>query len=116
MAGKTKIVITTLPVTTNRLYRNAPGSQQRLLSKKAKSMKEAVAWEAKAGWMHPPKDGPVKVEIVVYWPDERKRDVDNVKGFIDALNGVLWEDDSQITDLTLRKRVDREEPRVEIFL
>jgi Holliday junction resolvase RusA-like endonuclease len=43
-----------------------------------------------------------------------KPDADNyLKGISDALNGVIWKDDSQITDAIIRKRYS-DKPRMEI--
>ena len=43
-----------------------------------------------------------------------KPDLDNIaKGVCDALNGIAWNDDKQITDLYVGKRYD-ENPRVEV--
>ena len=43
-----------------------------------------------------------------------KPDLDNIaKGICDALNGIAWKDDKQITDLYVGKRYD-ENPRVEV--
>jgi crossover junction endodeoxyribonuclease RusA len=48
--------------------------------------------------------GPIKVEIVAYRPDNRKRDLDNLlKAALDGLaKGFVYEDDSQIRDLRIR--------------
>ena len=51
-----------------------------------------------------PLSGDLTVEIVVVVPDKRRRDLQNFSDTIcDALNGVLYEDDSQITTLLMRK-------------
>lgn len=46
----------------------------------------------------------IKVEIVAYRPDNRRRDLDNLlKAPLDALtNAQMWKDDSQIKDLRIR--------------
>ncbi len=42
----------------------------------------------------------VAVTISVMPPDRRRRDLDNLlKLLLDAMNGILWSDDSQIDDL-----------------
>jgi len=53
-----------------------------------------------------PMDGDLAIEIVVYPPDRRRRDVDNVlKSLLDALEkGGAYENDSQIKRLTIEKR------------
>jgi Holliday junction resolvase RusA-like endonuclease len=59
-----------------------------------------------------PIEGRVDVAIDLFMPDRRRADIDNLaKGILDAGNGVLWRDDSQITQLVLRRDVDPENPR-----
>lgn len=48
-----------------------------------------------------PKSRPKRMESE---PDTYKPDVDNIaKNVLDALNGLAWEDDSQVVALTVRK-------------
>lgn len=57
------------------------------------------AWDAQ-----PPLDGDVMV-IITYYYKGGALDVDNMpKPILDALNGLVYGDDSQITDLVCRKR------------
>ena len=52
-----------------------------------------------------PFDGNVKIAIL-YFYDDAPMDVDNIpKPILDALKGLVYNDDSQITDLVCRKRV-----------
>ena len=48
--------------------------------------------------------GPIKVEIIAYRPDNRKRDLDNLlKAVLDGMaKGMIYEDDAQIKDLSIR--------------
>jgi crossover junction endodeoxyribonuclease RusA len=48
--------------------------------------------------------GPIKVEILAYRPDNRKRDLDNLlKAALDGMaKGMIYEDDAQIKDLRIR--------------
>ncbi len=83
-----------------------------------------------------PMEGPLQVEIIAYmpmpqsWPKWKrslvtehgvfirhttKPDIDNLGKIIDGLNGVVWADDSQICDLTVRKRYSLE-PRLVIVV
>ena len=56
-------------------------------------------WDAE-----PPFDGEVTVVITYYFKDGAL-DVDNMpKPILDALNGLVYSDDRQITDLVCRKR------------
>lgn len=62
-------------------------------------------------------DGPVALEVDLYWPDNRRRDLDNgAKTIADALNGIAYDDDSQIVRLVVRKFLDRKNPRAEVFV
>lgn len=96
-------------------------------------MMAAAAVEDSPEW--PALDGAVEVELRVFRPIPKafskkrralalqgllrpstKPDVDNtVKGIFDALNGVAWRDDAQVSDLVVRKRY-ADEPRVEVHL
>jgi crossover junction endodeoxyribonuclease RusA len=59
--------------------------------------------------------GPVKVRIAIYWPDRRKRDLDNAaKSICDGMNGVVYADDSQITEMHITADTDRDAPRAEV--
>lgn len=52
-----------------------------------------------------PLTGPLAVDIEAFFPDRRRRDLDNIlKSLLDSLTHAgVWEDDSQITDLRIRK-------------
>ena len=52
-----------------------------------------------------PLDGPLEVDVKVFPPDNRRRDIDNVlKSLLDAIeHGGVIHDDSQIADLRARK-------------
>lgn len=59
--------------------------------------------------------GPVTISVDCFFPDARRRDADNVlKLALDALNGFLWVDDSQVVRATVTKAIDRARPRTEI--
>lgn len=110
-----KITLTTPYVSTNRLYTtNRNGSRRKTAAGSAAA--RALAWEAKSQMRGQPRKGPLAVEVYLFFPDNRKRDLDNIKGLLDAMSGVLWEDDSQIVDLHIRKYVDKVNPRVEIII
>ena len=104
------ITLTTMPVSTNAMYRGGP----RYLTEKARATKEAMGWEVKKAWSKPPLTGAVRLKIALYWPDMRRHDIDNNKALFDALTGILYEDDSQITELHLSKHFDKANPRVEL--
>lgn len=73
-----------------------------------------MAWEARYQYRGAPLEGPLELFIALWWPTKRNHDVDNVKGLLDALTGILWHDDGQIESLHIRKGYDKATPRVEL--
>lgn len=64
-----------------------------------------------------PLSGDVLLDIVAYRSTKRRADVDNIgKLVMDGLIGVAFADDSQVTFLTVEKRLDRKRPRTEVLL
>lgn len=60
---------------------------------------------------------PLSVAIVLYFCDLRKRDRDNRhKLSMDAMEGIVFENDVQIQKATVAKYIDRENPRIEIVI
>ena len=58
-----------------------------------------------------PQDGAFIVDIILFMPDKRARDIDNFsKGILDALNTVVWHDDDQVVELIIKKRYRKNEP------
>lgn len=75
------------------------------ISPKGKNFRDDVA-EAimqQAPDAHIPEDDRIMMEVVLFPPDKRKRDLDNhMKALLDAMTKVgLWEDDSQIDQLQI---------------
>jgi Holliday junction resolvase RusA-like endonuclease len=65
---------------------------------------------------HKASSGPVALFCTLYRP-RRAGDADNaLKALLDALNGLLWVDDSQIEELHLWRRDDKARPRVELVV
>lgn len=84
---------------------------------KTKAYAEKVQWVARAFAPRTPLLGPVSVRIVEYrkGTPEARPDIDNVlKNLLDAMNGLIWRDDSQVVQLFAEKRHDEKEPRVEV--
>lgn len=106
-----ELVLKTLPPSTNHLYSRGVGGKV-FLKADAKAAKEALAWEARVAYRGEPLTGPLKVRVAIFWPDMRKHDVDNIKALLDALNGIVWQDDGQVSDLHTTKHYDPKNPRV----
>ena len=82
-----------------------------------RAYEEAVGVAARAAGVCQPYEGAVRLLIDLWLPDRRRRDVDNcAKSICDALNGIAYEDDSQIVELIIRRHIDRERPRAEVIV
>ena len=91
------------PLSVNHMY--GQHGKRRFLYAAGKKYKEVVA-EIARPYFKTPLIGDVKTEITYIFPDKRRRDVTNYdKSPLDALIGIAYEDDSQIQECTLRKRV-----------
>lgn len=105
-----------LPLSQNQVYRRrAQGGMY--MTEKGKSFKSIIGWEAKNEMLgYKPFEGPVSVFIDLFFSDNRKRDIDGpIKLILDALNGIIYKDDSQITRLTIHKRKAKE-PAITILI
>ena len=64
-----------------------------------------------------PFEGELRVEIDLTFPDNRKRDLDNYpKVILDSLNHKVFIDDSQIIELLIRKKVQKNRPNIIILV
>ncbi len=64
-----------------------------------------------------PIEGDVALSMVFYRANKRRVDSDNMKkSVMDAGNGVLWHDDSQVVVSMSIKGYDKEHPRVEVMV
>jgi len=76
---------------------------------------KAVALDVASRHKIEPYPHPVQVVVRVYFGTRRVKDLSNAgKLEYDALNGVVWNDDSQIFKETKEKYYDKEAPRIEI--
>jgi Holliday junction resolvase RusA-like endonuclease len=74
----------------------------------------ALAAVGRAAWRRVP-GARYSVTLDVYFPDARRRDLDNAcKSILDACNGVAFADDSEVDELHVVRAVDRARPRVEV--
>jgi len=88
-----------------------------------KAWQNSVAWGAKQACMVNPyfelisKPKEVYVQITFYVPDRRRRDIDNLcKPVLDACNGILWDDDSQVSKSDLERNVDARRSGIEMMV
>ena len=62
-------------------------------------------------------EGPVHFSIDVVYPDKRRRDLQNCFASVcDALNGICYKDDSQITQISAIKQVIKGQDGFVIFI
>ena len=95
------------------------------LPSKVAKYKEKIAWEIKtqAKNLYFYQGEPLKVEMTFFLPKKTKKstitsrpDLDNLeKPVLDALQGVLFDNDSQIIEQSSRKRYSNR-PRIEITI
>lgn len=112
-----KIVLKGSPVTTNRLYATACYGRfpTRYMTPTAKKTKEDYQWQAKSQWKQKPLSEDLIIDVRLFFQTKRKCDWDNFhKLSMDALTGIVWQDDSQIQKARVEKLYDKESPRIEI--
>lgn len=83
--------------------------RKRYVSKRAVEFKRALAQVAKASGVKPTQN---KVSLNIRWcrKDKRHRDIDNIlKPILDALNGIAYFDDSQVSELFVKKEQGAQE-------
>lgn len=103
------------PPSVNRMWRNVSGRS--ILSADGRRYREEVLWKVKDS--HGSFVTPLSVEILAWYPDRRRRDIDNVmKAPLDALTHAgIWTDDSLIESLSITKAgYSQHEPRLEIMI
>lgn len=91
------------------------GRAMMYMSGEGKALKQVYAWEAKNQWGKPPTSSKLRLRVSYYFSTHIRRDIDNyTKLWLDALSGIVWEDDVQVVSLYLEKKYDKENPRIEI--
>lgn len=80
-----------------------------------KALKEDYKWQVKSQFKKKPLKGSLEIWIILYFGTKRRCDWDNFhKLSMDALTGMVWEDDEQILEAHVSKRYDKGKPRIEI--
>lgn len=91
------------PPSVNHYWRRV--GARTLISRAGRAFRERVC-SLLAARRIDPLDGPLAVQIEIFPPDHRRRDIDNLqKALLDALeHGGAYYDDSQIVSLCITKR------------
>lgn len=95
------------PPSVNAIWRSLAVGNGRARVVKSKGYREwrERAVEVVSGvWRVEPYLGPVSVTVRLYGPSRRRYDIDNkVKALLDALQGVILEDDDQVDRLLVQR-------------
>ena len=87
------------------------------MSHEGKQKKEGYQWQAKTQYKGEVLACPLSLEIILYFGDTRKRDIDNFNKLVfDSLAGIVFVDDEQIQEMTIRKDIDKLDPRIEVII
>lgn len=95
------------PPSVNHYWRHV--GPRTLISRQGLAFRQEVevrVWRSRGFQRWQPLVGPLDVEVLLYPPDQRRRDIDNaLKSLLDALGHArVYEDDSQVTRLTVERR------------
>lgn len=107
------------PASKARARFTSRGSASRAFTpEKTRQAEERVAWAARqAGWRRPEGDMGFGLLCVFFTKGYQRRDVDNmIKLVSDGLNKIVYEDDSQITEVSGRVVRGDEHPRTHVMV
>lgn len=108
-----RLELSVMPPSVNSLWVNKPNGRYK--SKKGKIFEETARSELKNQFRCKPLANGLKVRIRLYFKDKRKRDIDNYnKAILDSMTEIVYEDDSQIEELNVKKLVGCGFNKVEI--
>jgi Holliday junction resolvase RusA-like endonuclease len=117
LSSRSPIILSGEPKSTQHIYRKAcrGGFPQLYMTAEGKTLKEVYQWEAKSQWKGKPLQGEISVSITFYFGTKRRADLDNFnKLALDALTGIAYAADSQISELSIRRAYDKHRPRIEL--
>lgn len=103
------------PKSTQHCYKSTTrnGYNRTYMTQDAINLKESYQWQAKTQFKGTPTAEPLRVRMYIYHQTKRKCDIDNFnKLCFDALTGIVWQDDNQISELTITKSYDKDNPRI----
>jgi Holliday junction resolvase RusA-like endonuclease len=112
------IVLKGEPKSTQHIYKFSTRPFPKMyMTAEGAAIKEDYGWQAKSQWQAEPLKDDVAIDAIFYYGTRRKFDLDNAnKLWADALAGIVYEDDNQIASLFLKRRYDKENPRIEITI
>ena len=108
-----RLELSVRPPAVNALWINKPSGRYK--SKRGKIFENLACDELKKQFRYKPLTSGLKVHISLYFKDKRKRDIDNYnKAILDSMTEIVYEDDSQIEELNVKKLVGCGFNKVEI--
>jgi len=103
------------PPSTNTLYGTTFLHKRRFMTGKGKVYKNVVQDLAIELFKRPAITGTLRYSVKLFFDDTRRRDNANYeKCLIDALQGIVFEDDSQFKITMIEKHIDKKNPRTEV--
>ena len=110
----TKITLS-LPPSDNHCY--GQRGKIRFLYKEARDWREQAQWAVKSQYKGKIQKGDVKIGKIIFFL-KVKRDIQgSLKLIFDSFEGIVYENDRQVSEFgAVKKRIDKENPRVEIFI
>ena len=105
-------MILPFPPSSNRYWRNYRGHMVK--SDEARTYQQEAKILARVAGVFPVETALVKVKLAFFRPAKRG-DLDNrIKILLDALQGIAYEDDSQVKEIHAVMNDDKRNPRVEV--
>lgn len=112
-----KVVLFGNPLSTQTIYRyTCMGKIPRLyMTKEGKELKKYYQLEIRNQYQGEIITDDIEMIITLFFKDGRRRDIDNYnKLVLDALEGIVYQNDSQIQTLGIKKDISADNPRIEI--
>lgn len=109
-----KLVFIGEPLSNQHIY-GSNGRGGRFLKAEALGLKQYYEMETRIKWDEPVKKCDFAVRVDLFFKDKKRRDAENhCKLALDALEGIVYENDCQIMDLHIVKHHGSDNPRIEI--
>jgi len=102
------------PISQNGVYRRA-SNRRMFMTEAGTAFKDSIGWAAEAAMLKKEmfkKD--VQVAIFLFMPDRRTDPANIEKLLLDALQGIVYENDRQVRIHYCEAKIDKEYPRIDI--
>ena len=110
-----EIILKGIPQSTQNSY--GQNGKRKFMYVEARAMKNWYIIQTKKQYKGEIIEDLLIADIKIYFKDKRRRDRDNYhKLSMDALEWIVYKDDSQIFDARVRKYIDKGNERIEILL